>query len=358
MTATSPTAIDLEHIDQYDYELPRGLVAQHPLANREDARLMVVDRRTGQIDHWHVRDLPELLAAGDALVVNDTRVMPAALVGRRRSTGGRWRGLYLESDPSGVWHVLGKTRGKIRSGEIVALEDREGREAIELELLARLADGGWAARPRSDRVASEILDQVGRVPLPHYIRGGQMVDADVASYQTVFARESGSVAAPTAGLHFTPRLVGRLRERAIAVVPITLHVGLGTFRPITHDHIGQHAMHSEWGSISASVAEALNETRRRGGRVIAVGSTAARVLETAAAGGEIRPWSGQTNLYIRPGFRFAAVDALLTNFHLPRTTLLVLVRTFGGDALMRTAYATAIDQQYRFYSYGDAMLIL
>jgi S-adenosylmethionine:tRNA ribosyltransferase-isomerase len=225
-------------------------------------------------------------------------------------------------------------------------------------MVAKLGGGEWAARPNSPEPAWTILDQVGRVPLPGYIRGGQMVDADPATYQTVFARNPGSVAAPTAGLHFTPELLKRLEERGTATVRVTLHVGLGTFRPITAESLEGHAMHTEWASLDADATAKLTQRREAGGRIVAVGTTAVRTLETAAADGTLRAWQGETNLFIRPPYRFRSVDAMLTNFHLPRSTLLVLVRAFGGDALIREAYREAIREEYRFYSYGDAMLIL
>lgn len=348
----------MSELDRYDYELPKHLIAQHPALRRSDARLMLVDRRQQSIDHYHVRDLPELLHPRDCLVLNETRVVPAQLVGVRETTGGRWQGLYLDSDELGNWRLLCKTRGKLAPGDRIVLLNRDAEPDLGLVMLARLEGGAWAARPDSPLPALTLLDRVGRVPLPHYIRGGKMETADLERYQTVYARQPGSVAAPTAGLHFTPELLRRIEARGIGIAKVTLHVGLGTFRPISVDRLDEHTMHSEWGRIDAETAQRLVEVRASGGRIVAVGTTSVRLLESAALSGELAAWSGETNLFIRPGFTFRAVDALMTNFHLPRSTLLVLVRTFGGDELMRRAYAEALAEEYRFFSYGDAMLIV
>jgi S-adenosylmethionine:tRNA ribosyltransferase-isomerase len=291
-------------------------------------------------------------------VINDTRVVPARLVGTRTQTGGRWEGLFLSTGPGGSWRLLSKTRGKLVPGESVTLRDNEGREEVCLALLAKDADGVWLAQPLVKTETFALLDRVGRVPLPPYIRGGEMRLADRRRYQTVYAEQPGSVAAPTAGLHFTPLLLRRLEERGVRIVRVTLHVGLGTFRPMEASRIEDHVMHAEWGQIGPEAVSAIEAARRAGGRAIAVGTTSVRVLETASAPGKLEPWRGQTDLFIRPGYHFHTVDALMTNFHLPRSTLLVLVRTFGGDELIRAAYAEAIRERYRFYSYGDAMLIV
>lgn len=356
----------MSELDEYDYHLPRELIAQEPLAQRADARLLVVHRATGELSHQHIRDLPELLRPGDCLVLNDTRVIPARLLGNRTNTRGRWEGLFLDADESGAWRVLAKTRGKPAVGETIVLRNSRMQEAGRLVLLAKLEGGVWAARPEPleptgeatpPQSPFEFLEQVGHVPLPPYIRGGRMVDADRTSYQTIFAKRPGSVAAPTAGLHFTKPLLERLSANGVKIAAVTLHVGLGTFRPITANKLDEHAMHFEWGSIDAGAVERIRQARAAGGRVIAVGTTVVRVLETAAADGELKPWQGQTNLFIRPPFSFHAIDGLITNFHLPKSTLLILVRTFGGDDLIRRAYDEAIREGYRFYSYGDAMLI-
>ena len=264
----------------------------------------------------------------------------------------------MEADANGNWRVLCKTRGKVQPGETVTLEDRDGVERLTLDLVARLEDGSWVVSPQVDGgTPEEILELIGRVPLPNYIRGGSMVDADVKDYQTVFAKNPGAVAAPTAGLHLTERLLNRIIDAGVQIAKVTLHVGIGTFRPVTADDLSEHKMHFERGSIDEKSAERINSLRDKGGRIIAVGTTSLRVLETAAASGKLEAWSGETDLFIRPPYKFKAIDGLLTNFHLPRSTLLVLVRTFGGDKLMTRAYEEAIAEKYRFYSYGDAMLI-
>jgi S-adenosylmethionine:tRNA ribosyltransferase-isomerase len=331
---------------------------------------MVVDRHRQQVEHHHIRDLPRLLPPGDRLVLNDTRVIPAQLVGRRVQTGGRWHGLFIEATPDGHWRILCKTRGRLKPGEAIMLVDREGRQGVKLWLIERQEEGQWLAHPEGEDAATTVLERLGRVPLPPYIRGGNMVDADVASYQTVFAKRPGAIAAPTAGLHFTNELLKALEAREVTNSRITLHVGLGTFRPIDAEDIDEHRMHSEWGEVTEATAAELNATRAAGGRIIGVGTTVTRVLETAVRSkdGEgnshlsdrrkIHPWQGTTDLFIRPPFEFRAIDALLTNFHFPRTTLLLLVQTLGGLELISSAYQEAIREEYRFYSYGDAMLIV
>ncbi len=342
----------------YDYDLPEELIAQRPVAHRADARLMVIQRASGQIEHSHIRDLPTWLAAGDCLVVNDTRVVPARLVGYRTSTGGRWHGLFLSADDRGNWQLLCKTRGKLQPGERIMLVDRDAQDAVALQLLTRMEEGIWAARPQTDESTWELLQRIGRVPLPHYIRGGQMVPDDLRWYQTVYANHPGSVAAPTAGLHLTEELLQRIEQNDVTITRVTLHVGLGTFRPIKSDRIEAHQMHAESGIVTDGAVDQIEAARRRGGRVVAVGTSTVRILETAAATGPLTAWAGQTELFIRPPYQFRIVDSLLTNFHLPRSTLLILVRTLGGDPLLRRAYQEAIRERYRFFSYGDAMLIL
>lgn len=348
----------MSELDQYDYHLPRELIAQSPLTQRSDARLLVVRRETQTLEHRFVRDLSAFLTSGDGLVLNDTRVIPARLVGYRTQTGGRWEGLYLGDDDHGVWKILAKTRGKIKAGETVTLLDRDGQDACRLLLVDQVGQGVWAARPDTSENTLALLERVGRVPLPPYIRDGEMVDDDRETYQTVYADKPGAVAAPTAGLHFTPQLLAQLQDGGIEIHRLTLHVGLGTFRPITAAKLDEHPMHAEWACIDAPTVLRLNEIRAAGGRIVAVGTTVVRTLETAAAAGQLQAWQGETDLFIRPPYQFRAVDALLTNFHLPKSTLLILVRTFGGDELIRRAYDEAIRQRYRFYSYGDAMLIV
>jgi S-adenosylmethionine:tRNA ribosyltransferase-isomerase len=348
----------MSELDLYDYQLPRELIAQHPLATRTDARLMVVDRARNTVDHAHIRDLPEILRPKDLLVVNDTRVIPARLVGRRARTDARWSGLFLEADEHQTWKILSKTRGKLEAGESIQVLSWDLRHTVRLRLLTQLEGGVWVVRPEPLGDPLEILKQVGRVPLPPYIRDGEMTDEDEKAYQTVFAQHAGAVAAPTAGLHFTPELLAKLKTVGVQRAAVTLHVGIGTFRPVTAERLDEHVMHSEWASVSADTVQQIAATRQQGGRVIAVGTTVVRTLESAVQNGELQPFSGQTNLFIRPPYQFTAFDGLLTNFHLPKSTLLILVRTFGGDELIRRAYEHAIQQQYRFFSYGDAMLIL
>ncbi|MFM8290681.1 MAG: tRNA preQ1(34) S-adenosylmethionine ribosyltransferase-isomerase QueA [Planctomycetia bacterium] len=350
--------------DLYDYELPRELIAQEPLVDRAAARLLHVRRSDGTIAHRHVRDLPQILRPGDLLVVNDTRVVPARLVGRRAATGGRWEGLFLrvatEATHPGAWVVLAQTRGRPALGERVILVDRAGRDALQLALVGRAEGGAWLAVPDAPGSFAEVLDRVGRVPLPGYIRGGAEQPGDVERYQTVFAREAGSAAAPTAGLHFTSDLLAALAAAGVERAQVTLHVGLDTFRPITAEKIDDHPMHTEWCCCPAETAAAVAATKARGGRVVAVGTTAVRTLETAAQRAApdqpLAAWSGPTDLFIRPGFSFRAVDCVVTNFHMPRTTLMVLVSAFAGRDLVARAYDEAIRERYRFLSYGDATL--
>jgi S-adenosylmethionine:tRNA ribosyltransferase-isomerase len=342
----------------YDYHLPPELIAQRPLPQRSDARLMVVDRARQKIEHHHIRDLPALLAPGDCLVLNDTRVVPAKLAGFRTRTGGRWQGLYLQHDAAGHWQVLGKTRGRMEIGETITLTNNRGLDGVQLKLLARQEGGVLVVAPESDEPALAILEEHGRTPLPHYIRHGEMENADVERYQTVFATNPGSVAAPTAGLHFTPALLNALAAREVSTARVTLHVGMGTFRPMAAEKLTDHVMHREWASIDSNAVAQIQAAKQRGGRCVAVGTTSMRTLESAALSGELCPFAAETDLFIRPGFSFHVVDALLTNFHLPKSTLLVLVRTFGGDDLLRRAYEEAIAERYRFFSYGDAMLIV
>lgn len=348
----------MSELDRYDYDLPADLVAQEPVARRTDARLMVVSRQSGTIEHGHIRDLPEWLRASDSLVLNDTRVVPARLQGYRVTTGGRWTGLFLAADAGGSWQVMGKTRGKLHLGERIMLQDRMAQEAFALRLIANQGSGIWIVQPETDGSFVRLLEKVGRVPLPPYIRKGKMQTEDWDRYQTVYAEKPGAIAAPTAGLHFTAELLAALTHAGIRLCHVTLHVGVGTFRPITVDRLAAHQMHGEWCQISAETIETLRNSRTKGGRIVAVGTTSVRTLETAAASGQLHAWEGITDLFIRPPHTFHAVDAMLTNFHLPRSTLLVLVRAFGGESLMRRAYETAIAERYRFYSYGDAMLIL
>jgi len=346
-------------LDAYDFELPRELIAQEPPTHRTDSRMMLIDRSTGRIEHASIRDLPSVLRAGDAMVVNDSKVIPARLVGYRANTRGRWEGLFLREE-SGVGELLSSTRGFLKPGEAVVLRDPEGRENQKLVLIARTEDGNFLFKPEPDRPWLELLEECGRVPLPPYIRDGQMTSSDKERYQTVYARNPGSVAAPTAGLHITEDLIQKIRASGVALVAVTLHVGLGTFRPIQVQRLADHKMHSEFAQISPQVVKRLLTARAEGGRIIAVGTSSVRTLETSAmhGNGTLIPWSGQTDIFIRPGHRFHGIDGMLTNFHLPRSSLIVLVSAFAGRDLVLEAYAKAIEERYRFFSYGDCMLIL
>jgi S-adenosylmethionine:tRNA ribosyltransferase-isomerase len=345
----------------FDYDLPSDLIAQEPCPERDQARLLVARRSDYAVEHHVFHALPALLNPGDLLVLNNTRVLPARLLGRRASTGGKWEGLFLGVLPDGAWEMLCQTRGQLRSGETIVVEPGP----LYLALVGRAPSGHWLARPDAAGAPLELLERHGQVPLPPYIRKGRADQADRERYQTVFAQRAGAVAAPTAGLHFTPRVFEALRERAIDWTFVTLHVGLGTFQPIQTSDVTQHPMHAEWGELSEATAEAIRACRARGGRVVAVGTTSVRVLETAAQGrgpetgpSPVQPWCGETRLFIYPPYSFRAVDALVTNFHLPRTTLLLLVSALAGVDLLEEAYRTAIAHRYRFYSYGDAMLVL
>jgi S-adenosylmethionine:tRNA ribosyltransferase-isomerase len=353
--------IDQDSLEQYNYHLPRELIAQHPLEHRIDARLLLIHRSSQEISHHYVRDLPDLIEPGDALVMNNSKVIPARLIGSRTSTGGKWEGLFLHQDASGVWEILSKTRGHLTVGETLTLRDREGRVMPALTVLARLPGGHLAVRSIDPAESIEtFLERFGRVPLPPYIREGQMVESDIKSYQTVYARHPGSVAAPTAGLHFTTDLIQHLQQRGVITAPVTLHVGLGTFRPIASERLTEHKMHSESCELPETSAEKLRQCRKQGGRIIAVGTTSARTLEAAAqeTGQALTAWKGQTEIFIKPPHEFLAIDALLTNFHLPKSSLLVLVSALAGRELILRAYQEAIEQRYRFYSYGDCMLIV
>lgn len=340
---------------EFDYILPPERIAQRPVEPRDRSRLMVVRPGRGEWEHRVFADLPELLRAGDVLVRNVSKVLPARLIGVRAATGGRCELLFLRTRDDGDWELLAATRGRLKEGEEVELEG-----GLRVSMLERMGSGMWRARPSSDAPAVELLARHGHVPLPPYIRKGQDCLEDRTWYQTVYAAEPGSVAAPTAGLHFTPELIARLEHAGVRFADVTLHVGIGTFRPIEAERIEDHELHAEWGEVSEAAVRRISDARQCGGRVVAVGTTSARVLEQAACagGGVVREWSGETRLYIRPGHVFGALAGLITNFHLPRSSLLVLVAALTGVDLLRAAYEEAIRREYRFYSYGDAMLIL
>jgi len=355
-----PASIEIADLD---YPLPPELIAQHPLPERDGARLLVIDRASGSLADHRIGQLPELLREHDLLVLNDARVLPARLAAHRR-TGGRVSGLFIREHRQGVWQVLLQGSRRLRQGELLTARPVQG-EPVELELLDALPEGLWMVRVHAEGTAEQILGRIGRTPLPPYIRRGDKDDLadeeDRARYQTVYAAKPGAIAAPTAGLHLTPRLLDRLHGAGVRTAFVTLYVGLGTFKPIAASTLPEHAMHEERFDLPAQTAADLAACRARGGRVVAVGTTSVRVLEAAAApisgNWGVEATNGTTRLYIYPPYQFRVVDALLTNFHLPRSTLLALVMAFGGTELTRRAYAHAVDQRYRFYSYGDAMLI-
>lgn len=337
----------------FDYHLPEHLIAQHPTGERDAARLLVARRATRTVHHHTFRDLPELLSPGDLVVLNDTRVLPARVVGRRESTGGKWEGLFLRTAEGGLWEMLAQTRGYPEVGTTFVTDT-----GLRLALRGRTADRHWLMQPEHDGTPPELLARYGHVPLPPYIRKGREGDADRERYQTVYANAVGSVAAPTAGLHFTPAVFERLAARGIGTARVTLHVGLGTFAPVKEADPTKHVIHHEWCEVRHEAVEAVRETKARGGRVVAVGTTTTRTLESAARPAGLRPFCGETGLFIHEPFDFRTVDILVTNFHLPRTTLLLLVGALAGSELLERAYAEAVANEYRFFSYGDAMLVL
>lgn len=344
------------NIELFDFHLPPELIAQQPVEPRDASRLMVLDRRTQTIQHHIFRELPGFVRAGDLIVRNNTRVLPARLWGTRDLTAGHWECLFLNPGPNGLWHVLTQTRGKPAPGETVTVG-----QGLKLRLVEKLERGEWLVQPAGTdhgRPHEELLQEHGHIPLPHYIRAGEDKPEDRTWYQTVFARTAGSVAAPTAGLHFTPGLIETLTNNGVAFADVTLHVGIGTFQPIRVERIEEHTLHAERAEVSAETALAVQHAKAAGGRVLAVGTTSTRTLETAARSGQVLPFSGDTGLYITPGFQFHAVDMLLTNFHLPKSSLIVLVSSFAGREFVMAAYEEAVRLGYRFYSYGDAMLIL
>ena len=342
-------------LEDLDYDLPPELIAQHPPARREDARMLVVERASGALHDTGIRDLPDWLRAGDVLALNETRVRPARLIVRRRPTGGRVELLFVRPMPGGgAWRVLARPAKRVRPPD--RLESLDGRLVLEVaegggegERVVRVIEGDLAA----------TLRDAGALALPPYIHRAPEA-ADRERYQTVFARVEGAVAAPTAGLHFSAPLLAALETRRIANVRTLLHVGPGTFRPVTAADPREHRMDEEYFEVSDAAAAALVAARAAGGRIVAVGTTVVRALESAcdAHGGTLAAAAGWTRKYILPPYRFQAVDALLTNFHLPRTTLLLLVGAFAGEDLLRRAYAHAVAERYRFYSYGDAMLVV
>jgi S-adenosylmethionine:tRNA ribosyltransferase-isomerase len=339
-------------VDLFDFALPGRLIAQRPAVPRDAARLMHLPRE-GAAREYVVRDLPGLLQPGDVLVFNDTRVVPARLYGRRAS-GGKVEALLLQPTGRGTWQAMARGTARLREGAPLAFEG--GLSAV----VAAIGDGTIElAFDRDDGQLRAALETHGHMPLPPYIRGGRDDAQDRADYQTIFARRDGAVAAPTAALHFTADLMTALRDAGVETTTVTLHVGIGTFQPVRAADTEGHVMHAEHGALDAEAAAALQKCRARRGRIAAVGTTSLRVLESVAAqhAGGFAPWRGDTDLFITPGFRFRAVDLLVTNFHLPRSTLFMLVAAFAGLERMQRLYAQAIASAFRFYSYGDACLL-
>lgn len=336
----------------YDYDLPADRIAQWPVEPRDASRLLVVDRASGTLAHRTFRDVAELIPPGDALVVNSTRVFRARLLGTRES-GGAAEVLLLRHVDGEHYEAMVHPGGKLRPGRMVTIAP-----GFRVEIIETTERRTRIVRLHADTSPAEAIEQHGHIPLPPYI--GRADNAtDVERYQTVYSRESGSVAAPTAGLHFTPDLLSRLEARGVERIDVLLHVGAGTFKPVQAEDPALHPMHEEWCEVSAEAASRLNTVRARGGRIWAVGTTSVRTLETATdAHGVVQPTQAETQLFLRPPYRFRGVDHLLTNFHLPRSTLIMLVAAFGGYDLTMQAYRTAVADGYRFYSYGDAMCVL
>lgn len=336
----------------YFYDLPPELIAQEPVEPRDHSRLLALDRKTGEVRDRHFYDLPEFLKPGDCLILNDSRVLPARLYGRKKDTGASVELLLLHPRGKDRWEVLAGPGRRAKPGNVLVFGDG----LLEAEVLDVVEEGNRLVEFRYEGNFYHLLEKIGEMPLPHYITH-HLEDAE--RYQTVYSREPGSAAAPTAGLHFTPELLDHLRADGVNVGFVTLHVGLGTFRPVKEENITDHKMHSEHYELSPETAALINRTRERGGRVIAVGTTSCRTLESVGlTDGKIKPAEGWTNIFIYPGYRFQVLDGLLTNFHLPESTLIMLVSAFAGYEQTMAAYAHAVEKQYRFFSFGDAMLVV
>lgn len=334
------------------YDLPKELIAQEPLMNRSDSRLMALSRKTGRLEHHVFSDIISYLRPGDCLVLNNTKVIPARLYGQREGAGAQIELLLLKRKEKDVWETLVKPGKKARKGVRIVFGDG----LLTGEVIEVAEDGNRWIRFEYEGIFEEILDRLGQMPLPPYITHPLK---DKNRYQTVYAKYDGSAAAPTAGLHFTPALLQEIRELGVDIAEITLHVGLGTFRPVKEADVLKHHMHSEFFQISGAAARQVNQAKERGGRVIAVGTTSTRTLEAAAdEEGRLREAGGWTDIFIYPGYRFKVIDGLITNFHLPESTLLMLVSALAGRESVLSAYQEAVREQYRFFSFGDAMLIL
>lgn len=335
----------------FNYDLPEELIAQDPLEDRSSSRLMVLHKDNGRIEHKIFRDIIDYLNPGDCLVINDTKVIPARLMGIKEDTGAAIEVLLLKRNADDVWECLVKPGKKARTGARIVF----GEGLLVGEIVDVIEDGNRMIKFHYEGIFEEILDKLGQMPLPPYITHKLQ---DKNRYQTVYARNEGSAAAPTAGLHFTKELLEKIKEKGVNVVSITLHVGLGTFRPVKVDKIEEHHMHTETFNISKEAADTINRARAAGGRVIAVGTTSCRTLESAAADdGTIPARSGDTDIFIYPGYKFKAIDCLITNFHLPESTLIMLVSALAGRDNIMNAYETAVKERYRFFSFGDAMFI-
>lgn len=333
------------------FDLPKELIAQDPLEDRSSSRLLVLDKETGKVSHHIFREIENYLRPGDCLVLNDTKVIPARLLGEKEDTGGHVEVLLLKRKQGDIWETLVKPGKKCRPGAKLSFGDG----LLKAEVLETVEEGNRLIRFEYEGVFEEILDRLGEMPLPPYITHKLQ---DKNRYQTVYARCEGSAAAPTAGLHFTEELLERIERKGVRIVFVTLHVGLGTFRPVKEENVLEHHMHTEFYQVSAEAAEKINNTKSAGGRVICVGTTACRTLESAAdENGRVRAGSGDTEIFIYPGYRFKVLDALITNFHLPESTLVMLVSALAGREHVLNAYAEAVEEKYRFFSFGDAMFI-
>lgn len=334
------------------YDLPEELIAQDPLEDRTASRLLVLDRKTGAVKHKIFSDVIDYLNKGDCLVINNTRVIPARLIGEKEGTGGKVEVLLLKRRANDVWETLVKPGKKLRPGARVTFGD--GR--LKAEILEIAEEGNRLVRFYYEGIFEEILDSLGEMPLPPYITH-KLEDKEM--YQTVYAKYDGSAAAPTAGLHFTKELLSQIEEKGIKIASITLHVGLGTFRPVKVDDVNNHHMHTEWYEVNAEAADMINETKRNGGRVICVGTTSCRTIESVAdENGYMKAKTGETDIFIYPGYKFKVMDGLITNFHLPESTLVMLVSAFAGKENVLSAYETAVKERYRFFSFGDAMILI
>ncbi len=334
------------------YDLPKELIAQTPLSDRSSSRLMVVDKDTGDIQHKVFTDILEYLNEGDCLVLNNTRVLPARLYGAKEGTGGKIEFLLLTRKSTDTWEVILKPGKKAKPGARFVFGNGE----LKAEILETINDGNRLVKFYYDGLFENVLDKLGEMPLPPYITEKL---GDKERYQTVYSKHNGSAAAPTAGLHFTPELLEKIKEKGVNIAYVTLHVGLGTFRPVKVDDVTNHKMHSEYYHLDEENAEIINNSRKSGGKIISVGTTSTRVLETIADdNGTLKSATGWTDIFIYPPYKFKSVDALITNFHLPESTLLMLVSSLGGMENLKNAYKIAVDEKYRFFSFGDAMLIL